>query len=439
MILKIIDNKGFHLITALLYSFLFYRGYLDFLYPTFEYMGYGIIENRLDNNFLFYLSLIISTLPIAFFNGIKQISSFLCVFIYYILYVPIIMTYYFDLEGSDLYLIYQQSLFMIGMILLIFADRIKIKKSIVISSRINILKILFIITLMIVFYIILVYNKNLKFVSFEDVYEQRSSNQDFGKSNILGYFFAWLSNALIPLLLAYGLFSKRRFYFFIGTFASVIVYMATAAKSVLTFPLVIFVIYNLLKRKNLNLSLPIIGVFFSIIFIIIINLEFNVLSSLIMMRTVGNGGSLTKHYHDFFIDNPNTYYSHVNIINFFTQSYPYKEFALGQVVGKEYWSDDMNANANFWATDGIAAFGDFGILFSSLLLFFVFIIFNNISKNYNKLFLILLLIPYLFSLLNTSLFSSLLTGGAFIVFFFLSFKSIKNNNFINENSYNFRS
>jgi hypothetical protein len=439
MFLNIFDNKVSHLIIASLYSYLFYRGYLDFLYPTFEYMGYEIIKNRVNDDFLFFLSLIISIIPIIFFKGINQISSFLCVFIYYILYVPIIITYFFDLEGSNLYLIYQQLLFMAGMILLILADRIKIKKSIVINSNINIFKILFIITIIVVFYIVLFYNKNLKFVSFEDVYEQRASNQDFGKSNLLGYFFAWLSNALIPLLLAYGLFSKKLFFFMIGTLASVIVYMSTAAKSVLTFPIVIFVIYFSLKRKNLNLSLPFIGVIFSFIFIIIINLEFNVLSSLFMMRTVGNGGSLTKHYHDFFIDNPKTYYSHINIINYFTRSYPYNEDALGQVVGKEYWSDDMNANANFWATDGIAALGDFGILFSSFLLFIIFIIFNNISRNYNKLFLILILIPYLFSILNTSLFSSILTGGAFIVFFFLSFKSIKNNNYINENSYNIRS
>ena len=131
MKLKFLDNKFILVIIAFIYSYLFYLGYIKFLNPSFEYVGYGIIEDRIENKLLYVITLFISIFPICFFKGIKQISSFLCVFIYYILYVPIIITYYINLEGDDLYLIYQQTLFMSGMILLIMADRINIKKSII--------------------------------------------------------------------------------------------------------------------------------------------------------------------------------------------------------------------------------------------------------------------------------------------------------------------
>src|SRR5690606_24851887 len=122
----------------------------------------------------------------------------------------------------------------------------------------------------------------------------------------------------------------------------------------------------------------------------------------------------------------------INVVNVLTNSYPYGDKSIGQVVGHTYWNES-NANANFWATDGIASLGEIGILVSSFVIFLLFILFNRISQVYNKTFLILVLVPYLNALLNMSLFTSLLTGGAFIIFFLLSFKSSVYNPYVNEN------
>jgi hypothetical protein len=139
------------------------------------------------------------------------------------------------------------------------------------------------------------------------------------------------------------------------------------------------------------------------------------------MRTLSIGGLLNVMYFNFFSSHPYTYFSHVNIINFFTGIYPYGNKGLGQVVGSYFLSDDLNANANFWATDGIASLGVVGILLISILVYYFLVLINGVSKGLNIVFVSLVFIPLIGSLLNTSFFSTLLTGGGFLLIFSLMF------------------
>ena len=142
------------------------------------------------------------------------------------------------------------------------------------------------------------------------------------------------------------------------------------------------------------------------------------LNSVLLARTVANGGMLTYWYFQFFQDHPYTYYSHINIVNAITHTYPYDD-SLGNVVGGNFWAVKMNANANLWATDGIAAAGVMGILFVNLILSYVLYILNYATANNNKLFVILLFLPFISMFLNTSIFTSLLSGGVFLSVLFL--------------------
>ncbi|KAA5535390.1 hypothetical protein [Paenimyroides baculatum] len=298
------------------------------------------------------------------------------------------------------------------------------------------MKIILIFTWIGTLYIAFVYRDSLNFVSYEDVYIQRSATEALGRDVFTSYFGAWLANVLIPFSVTYGLFSNKKIYFISGTVASVIIYMSTADKAIFLFPLIIFVIFKFLKNKNLKNSLSSIGIGLNIIMSITLISGFTVFSALFWMRTLGNGGLLTTLYHEFFSTHPNTFFSHINVVNAITQSYPYENKSLGQVVGNTYFSDLTNANANFWATDGIASLGENGIIFSSIILFLILILFNRITAHYNKIFVICVLIPFLSTLLNQSLFSSLLTGGGFWIIFILSFKNMLTNSFINENNNN---
>ena len=415
-------------IIGVIYAWVYYYGYIEFLNGYFDYAGFEIIDGRLQNDLFLLLTFSISILPLFLYRGIIKISSFLSVFIYYLLYIPIIFTFFFSLAGDVGFVILRQILFMIGMMIIFYADRFAFKKVIVFPTSFDIFKIVLFLCFAIAFYIAFVYRSNLQLVNFEEVYAQRSANQDFGNDNITGYLSVWLLNVLVPLCIVYSFFSKKKIYFIAGAFACLILYMATAAKSAVFMPIIMYGLYRLLLTKNLLRSFNIIGLALIVILLFSLMFEFNVYSSILWARTVGNGGSLTKYYYDFFQNNPNTYFSHINFINSIGDYYPYQQ-ELGVVVGNYYWGD-ANANANFWATDGIAAIGDFGIIISSVLLFLVFIIFNTVADRYNMLFIILVLIPYTLSLLNTSMFSSLLSGGALIIFGILSFNSSLNNKYI---------
>lgn len=436
--MKIFEKRTAYYLIALLYAILFYQGYMIFLNPFFGYAGFEVNESRLTNYSFMIYSFALSILPICLFRGVSTISAFICIFIFFLLYIPIQITFYIDYDGDDSYVAYLQFLYCFGMCLLFYADRVTFKTKIVIPSNIDFFKVLLIVTILSTLYMIVKFGSSLKLVAFEDVYEQRSATSELGADVFTAYISSWLAYMFIPVCLAYGLFSKKKIYIIVGLLASIIIYMAFASKTALVFPFVIFIMYKTLKNRSLKSSFTFMGLGLIIIMTITLVLDFNSITALFWMRTIGNSGSLTLHYHYFFTDHPHTYFSHINIINFLSQSYPYPGKALGQAVGNYYWGDEMNANANFWATDGIAAVGDLGIVVSSVILFIIFIFFNRISKNYNLLFLILTLIPYIISVLNTSLFSSLFTGGALFLFLILMFNTSINNPYINENPNNNR-
>lgn len=418
----------------MLYSILFLWGYVFFLNFNFEYAGYEINSDRLSNSGFIIYTLVMCLIPLYFYTGVRAISSFICIFIYYLLYIPIQLTYFIDFDHEPFYVKYIQLLFLFGMSILFLADRVSFKKTLVLPANINYFKAILVLTLLSTFYMLIKYKGSLSFVAYEDVYDLRSMNSEIGADVFTSYISSWLAYMMIPVCFTYGLFSNNKNYIVVAIIASLTIYMSIASKTALVFPIVIYCLFKTLKNKDMTHSFNYIGLGLIVILFISLQFDFNVITSLIWMRTIGNSGSLTMHYHYFFEDHPHTYFSHINIVNYFTDIYPYKTQGVGQVVGNHYWSSDMNANANFWATDGIAALGDIGIIFSSILLFLIFVVFNRIARNYNLLFLILILIPFISSLLNMSLFSSLLTGGAIFIFIILTFQSSHLNKYINENT-----
>lgn len=427
MFKKVYQKKYFKILLAFIYSYLFYYGYQEFLYQVFEYMGFTIVPHRIDNFLLVAYTYLLAIIPVFLHKGILKISSFLCIFIYLILYVPIIFTFFFQRESNVLYIMYIQLLFFIGMVMLFLVDRIPVSRKFYLPSSFDLFKIILVLTWIGTLYIAYVYRGSLKFASYEDVYIQRSANADLGADIFTAYFGAWLANVFIPISSTYGLFAKKKLYFISGAVASLIFYMATADKVILLFPFIILCLYYLLRNKNLNNTFVAISAGLSLIMLGTLLTGLTVFASLFWMRTIGNGGLLTALYHEYFEHHPITVFTHINFINAITQSYPYGAKSLGQVVGAEYFSNDTNANANFWSTDGIASLGNLGIIFASLLLSIVFYFLNKSTAGYNKLFVICILIPYVSSLLNQSLFSSLLTGGALLIMFILSFKSLVKN------------
>lgn len=147
---------------------------------------------------------------------------------------------------------------------------------------------------------------------------------------------------------------------------------------------------------------------------------FFVLLSLVFMRTFGSSGLTTAWYHDFFLRNPLTYYSHIKGISWFVL-YPYNN-PLGIEVGSFYSGNPtLDDNAHFWATDGLAAWGLSGVLLVSIVCAFVFWLFDSTARGHDLRFATLLVTFEALNLGNTSIFTTLLSGGLGLMMIFLYF------------------
>ena len=276
-------------------------------------------------------------------------------------------------------------------------------------------------------YVLFVYRGSLRFATFgQEVYLQRASTAELGAGLLTRYISSWLATVLIPVCLARGLTVRKLSYFTAGSLACLVIYLATAAKWMILLPFGYGAFYVLFSDGRLRRVFPLLTLSLSTLIGALLAAVTNVegklfiASSILMSRTLDNGGRLTMAYYNFFATHPVTEYSHINLVNMILDSYPYGERGLGQVIGQYFWSADMNANANFWATDGIAAVGLAGVPVASLAAVLLFVVMNAVTRGYDRLFVVLCFIPFIVLLLNTSLFSSVWSGGAlFLLLLFM--------------------
>jgi hypothetical protein len=222
-----------------------------------------------------------------------------------------------------------------------------------------------------------------------------------------------------PFLMGWGLYYRRRLVFLVGAAGQVYLYSTAGMKSILLSVIIIPIFYYLIRDKIVPFGLKVVWGLVSLYLVLIgiailrgeeISEPSFLLMSIIFMRTFGFPGMLTGLYHDFFQDFPRTYFSHVHGIDWFLD-YPYQN-SLGIEVGSYYSRNpDLNANAHFWATDGIAGFGLPGIILVSLFCAIIFWVLDSVADRHNPLFASLVVSFAAINLSNTSLFTSLLSGG----------------------------
>lgn len=428
-------TKIFNFFLAIIFSVVFYISYIYFLNLYFEYANFPLYPASTGT---LITSFIIAALPSLLYNGFKAISSFIAVFIYIFLYMPTIVCVAIALNiGFETKLLIQ-SVFLVSICMFLYADKVVLYKTSRSFKRFISFRTILIIMILFTLVPLYVYRSNLRFVSFDEVYTQRFANMDLGTDVFTSYLTSWLGSLIIPLCLLYGIISKKYIYFILGTASCVILYMATASKGTILMPFILLGLYYLFKRFGLNNIYPslliALSVFIGALLIFTSGTEspIFIVTSILIWRVVGTGGQLNFIYYDFFTSHPNIYYSHIGPVNAITKSYPYGDLAISRVIGQYYWTEDMNANANFWATDGIASFGLAGVLIVSVVFFFLLVLLNTITRNYNKMFLVLLFIPFLGTLLNTSLFQSMWSGGGFFIMLLLFFLKANDNKIYNQ-------
>jgi hypothetical protein len=285
----------------------------------------------------------------------------------------------------------------------------------------------FCVTAGLMLWVFLIFRGNFRIVSFADVYDLRSAADDIMEGSSVHYAVMWLSAVIGPCLMAWGIVRKRASMFLAGVFVQGFVYSAMGAKSVIVSIVVAPVLAFILRDKGASFGLKVSWGCALLTLVLYLGRSvggseslFFWLFSLVFMRTFGNSGLTTAWYHDFFLRNPPTYYSHVKGVSWFVM-YPYTN-PLGIEVGSFYSGDPtLDANAHFWATDGLAAWGLLGILVVSVVCTLVFWVLDSTAKGHDLTLTALMVSFVAMNLANISLFTSLLSGGLGFLILFLYF------------------
>lgn len=416
-----------NIISSIIYTTVFLLVYRYFLFAKFAYFGYEL-NNLTFTNAL--LTIVISIIPSAFHFRVKNITGFFAVMIYIIVYIPTIVV--LVLSGLVIeqikwtYII----VFFISMITFFLAERInpipKIKITSIKKFRFSTV---LLVTLALVLYVLLVYRNNFKIVSYENIYNLREANSAVAKGNALaGYLILWLTYCFLPLSLIFGLIQKRKIPVILAITGHIIIFGCTASKASFFMPVIIFSFYLLFKKFTIEKTLFNLNISLSIISVIILLLSpiriFFLISSLLFMRTTALAGLLNVQYLNFFEENKHTFYSHINFVNKLTKSYPYGNEPLGKVVGYDFYQSGINANANFWATDGIASIGPAGIFIITLIVILFLNLVNRLIPE-KSMFVYLSFVPSSFALLNVSFFTALNSCG--IIFLIIILMNVKIN------------
>lgn len=394
--------------------------YLVYLNPAFEYAGYRV-EARDWSQWAY--TYVIAVLPSIWQSGRNNAVASGVSLIYLLLYVPALITMcamwvapfseYMTLAFALLVgqFIIQSSVS--GRARISSAESYCLE---ITSPGVRLTLAIFTSISLVVF--VLENKTHMRIVGLADVYELRFASRD-ATSLLSGYLSMWLLGVSIPYYLAIGVCRRVWWAILFSVALSIIIFMGNGAKSALFMPVQALIV-GILVAKNRN-STQFLAVILALTMWALYLLDtdwLNFLKSLFVMRLLSTGGWTMTTYYEYFSSEGWTYYSHVGPIGAMIGKV--YQLELGQLIGLKYSaSADANFNANFWATDGVAALGVAGVLIVSLLMAAVLKLISKLTYNINARCASILLTGFWLSILNSSLFTSMFSGGGFIILILL--------------------
>jgi hypothetical protein len=277
-----------------------------------------------------------------------------------------------------------------------------------------------------VLFVILAYTYRgiLSFASIEDVYVQRFAASEVG-GGLIGYCRTYFPYVFAQGLVALGLVVKRfRLLIIPGLASFLLAYMIDASKIALIIPVAMFAVYAavVLGRATSMLATLSLAIMSAICSLLTSHTALvRLIADLVLLRSIAIPGQTFAQYADLFTARGYTYWSNVRGVNALVP--PPAAFAhdpswpvLGQIVGVEFYGFEsrMNANANLFAGEGVAAAGPVGVIVIGVLLLVWLRVFDLAARGWDRTFVVLIAVPLSLSLTNVHLSTLLLSfGGAF--------------------------
>jgi hypothetical protein len=272
--------------------------------------------------------------------------------------------------------------------------------------------------------ILVVYRHHLQIVSFMDAYDLRDAANDVAEGGLVSFAFMQLTGAINPLLMAYGLFWRRKWLFLAGALGQLLIYSVGATKGSLLSIVFLAGFYFLLRVGRAPFGLKITFATLALVGGLCLSyvctdyapgpLLFLALF-VVLMRTFSANALMTAWYYDFFRTNPHTLYSHIRGVSWLVH-YPYQR-TVALEIGLNYIGlNDSDPTAHFWAIDGIGGLGLPGILLISGFCALVFWVLDSAASRHDPRLAALITCYAAYNIVNVSIFTSLFSGGlAFLI------------------------
>lgn len=402
----------------------YHFSYCYYISPTFKYAGYPYIDRSLE---LYVLAYGLTLFPIFFYRFIFNASNYGLSLLYMFCFAPSMLTATFMWQNAISDLILLLVSLSLSMSVLFFASS-KSNNEFGAQKDIKSGAVRLLIHCLSALAFIVVISENwshMALVSFYDVYELRFQARDSAGGALSGYLTMWLSICFLPYYMTTGILNKNKLRVIVAIIIAITVYMANGSKSTLLLPFVILGLYYFISfsKRYFLMNLMIVMSVVSMFMLLLDSQDYAMTKAIFFMRTLATPGWTLVTYYDYFSENFFTYYTHISFINSLTGSYPYGDYAIGQMIGHEYSNSyDANFNANFWSSDGIAALGILGILPATVMMVIIVLLIDKASKYYNYLFVSLWFTGFWMTLLNAPLSTSLLSGGGLIIMCALYFR-----------------
>jgi hypothetical protein len=420
-----IATRLINLIFASVFFVSFVLTYVNDLSPLWSYMGFTYA--RPDSG-VFVFGTIAALLPSLLLPlSVKQVGDFIRWVVYFGLYIPatILPVIMGNLSASDSLKLVVSLLTAFLIICIRFpASAEKDRKPLIAIDRRLFWTLFFAAYAALTFWVVATYGSRLQLVDLMRVYGQRTISNEVLEGSLVGYAAGFLSGAFNPFLVAVGLTKKRYWMSVIGSMGQMLIFSAAAGKlvaiSIILIPGFYFTVFRKEPFRISRVGLVFAGTALGLALVaadiysgrdIILQFAF----SLVYMRTFAMSGCLTGVYAEFFLTHPVTHYSHISVMRMYFD-YPYAA-TLGEVIG-EYLSPigvAPDANTNFFATDGMAALGFWGVAISGVLFRLFIAIFDNSTNRENVAVLCCAIVPVLASAMNLSMFTTLLSGGGIVL------------------------
>lgn len=414
------SNSKFIMIILILYKILLDIIYKLYIVSKWNFMGF---QNRHNvSNYILSWIIFFVIIPLVIKNlNIKKVSSLFVSLFNMISFIPNLTIIGFYDNYDFIYIIlFSTYWFFINFINLIIPE-FDIK---IINDRHNIIYYAF----MSMFILIILFT-SYKYTRFRidlnifNAYTYRSESSEYRISSFLEYLFS-ISRNVFPIFIVERLVKKKYLQSLLLLFVGFLAYSVTGSKSVLFSYIIVYFGYWFYRNYKIKyIPLLLVLLLFISLFGIIINKK-SYIVDIVIRRVFYIPGLLSYYYYDFFSKNPFDYFRQ-GILGKLGFNSPYL-IPIPQLIGDMYF---LKAYANVGLfSDSFYNLGYIGVIIMPILTVFIIKLFESVTKNLDDRIVFAGSITAVFSFINSSFFTTLITHGVLAIIFVLYFINRNNGN-----------